>query len=80
HIIRHRAPLYIAQVDPRTLRVIRSTEQVLVPEEGRALGNSGVCRISDNESWIVVGEGNPGQGISWTPNRVILAKLRWTAR
>ena len=77
HIIRHRAPLYIAQVDPQTLRIIRKTEQILVPEEGRALGNSGVCRINDDESWVVVGEGAPGRGTAWTGNRVILAKLRW---
>ena len=77
HIIRHRAPLYIAQVDPQSLRVIRDTEQVLIPEEGRALGNSGVCRINDHESWVIVGDGAPGRGIAWTGNRVILAKLRW---
>ena len=77
HIIRHRAPLYLAEVDPDSLRVKRNTEQILVPEEGRALGNSGVCRISDHESWVVVGEGAPGQGIPWTKNRVILAKIRW---
>ena len=75
HIIRHRAPLYLAEVDPESLRVVRATEQILVPEEGRALGNSGVCRISDNESWVVVGEGAPARGTPWTANRVILAKV-----
>jgi hypothetical protein len=57
HIIRHRAPLFIAQVNPETLRVIRSTERVLIPENHATLGNSGVCRINDAESWVTCGEG-----------------------
>ncbi len=35
HVFRHRAPLFIAHVDPQQLCVIRSTEQVLVPERVR---------------------------------------------
>jgi len=62
HIIRHRAPLFIGQVDPDTLRVIRSTERVLIPENHASLGNSGVCRISDNESWVTCGEGHLHHG------------------
>jgi hypothetical protein len=57
HVFRHRAPLFIGQVDPRTLRVIRATERVLLPENHATLGNSGVCRISDDESWVTCGEG-----------------------
>lgn len=57
HIMRHRAPLFIGQVNPETLQVIRSTERVLIPETHATLGNSGVCRISDTESWITCGEG-----------------------
>ncbi len=57
HIMRHRAPLFISQVNPDTLRVIRSTEHVLIPENHATLGNSGVCRISDDESWVTCGEG-----------------------
>lgn len=57
HIMRHRAPLFIGQVNPETLQVIRSTERVLIPENHATLGNSGVCRISDTESWITCGEG-----------------------
>ncbi len=57
HIFRHRAPLFIGQVNPKTLRVMRATERVLLPENHATLGNSGVCRISDNESWITCGEG-----------------------
>ena len=57
HIFRHRAPLFIAQVDPRTLRVVRATEKVLVAERGATLGNFGAARISDRESWVTVAEG-----------------------
>jgi hypothetical protein len=57
HIMRHRAPLFIGQVNPTTLQVIRATERILIPEDHATLGNSGVCRISDNESWVTCGEG-----------------------
>lgn len=77
HIMRHRAPLFIAQVDTENLTVIRRTEQVVVPENQATLGNSGVCRISDNESWITVAEGRVSYGQrKGDNNRVILAKLR----
>ena len=57
HIMRHRAPLFMAQVDPATLRVIRRTEKVVVPERGAELGNFGTAAISKSESWITVSEG-----------------------
>jgi len=42
HIMRHRAPLFIAQVDPDKLHVIRRTERILVPERGATTpGNAG---------------------------------------
>lgn len=76
HIFRHRAPLFMAQVDPDRFCVIRSTEQILVPENHATLGNSGVCRISDNESWITVAEGRVSYGErKGDNNRVILAKV-----
>ncbi|QDV24640.1 GDSL-type esterase/lipase family protein [Aureliella helgolandensis] len=58
HVMRHRAPLFIAQVDPDHLHLIRSTEKVVVPERGATLGNFGVARINALESWVTVGEGN----------------------
>ena len=57
HIFRHRAPLFMAQVDPKALRVIKVTERVILPAKEATLGNSGVCRISAQESWITCGEG-----------------------
>jgi len=57
HIMRHRAPLFIAQVDPEGLRVMRETERILVPERGATLGNFGASAVSETESWVTVGEG-----------------------
>lgn len=57
HIMRHRAPLFLARVDPEKLQVIRSTERVLVPERGATLGNFGAAAISEKESWVTVSEG-----------------------
>lgn len=58
HVVRHRAPLFIGQVDPEKLQVIRATEKILVPERGATLGNSGVTVISGNEAWVTVSEAN----------------------
>ena len=55
-IFRNRAPLFMAQVDPRKLQVLRSTERVLVPKRGAGLGNFGASAIDANESWVTVAE------------------------
>jgi hypothetical protein len=57
HIVRHRAPLFMARVDPQKLQVIRGSEKVVVPERGAELGNFGCARINDRESWVTVSEG-----------------------
>jgi len=56
HVFRHRAPLFMAEFDPDAMQVIRSTERIIVPERGARLGNFGITRISDNESWVTVAE------------------------
>jgi len=56
HVFRHRAPLFIAQVDPDKLCVIRETEQILVPERGARLGNFGITDVSKDETWVTVAE------------------------
>ncbi|MGH7130117.1 MAG: sialidase family protein, partial [Planctomycetaceae bacterium] len=63
HITRHRAPLFMAQVDPERLCVLRETEQVLVPERGARLGNFGVTRVSDDETWVTVAEWMQPRGV-----------------
>jgi hypothetical protein len=57
HIMRHRAPLFVAQVDPATLRVVRDTEKVLIPERGATMGNFGAASIDEHQSWVTVSEG-----------------------
>ncbi len=47
----------MAQVNPETLRVMRSTEKVVVPERGAEMGNFGASAISETESWVTVSEG-----------------------
>jgi len=67
HVFRHRAPLFIAQVDPGTLRVIRRTERVLVPERGARLGNFAVTHVNERETWVTVAEWMQ----TWGPNIII---------
>ncbi len=57
HIVRHRAPLFMARVDTEKLRIIRSTEKIVVPERGAEMGNFGANTINANESWVTVSEG-----------------------
>lgn len=57
HVFRHRAPLFLAQVEPQRLQVIRRSERVLVPERGATLGNFGAAAITPLESWVTVSEG-----------------------
>ena len=57
HIVRHRAPLFMAQVNPDTLQVMRRTEKVIIPERGAEMGNFGANPVSPTESWITVTEG-----------------------
>lgn len=56
HIPRNRAPIFLAQVDPEKLHVIRATERAVIPERGAMLGNFGAASINEQESWITDGE------------------------
>ena len=83
-IIRWRAPLYVAQVDVLTRRLIRSTERVVLPLVGDGvndpdnvalMGNFNVTNASPSESWVTVGE--------WMPRKnargdLLLARIRWS--
>ena len=53
HVFRHRAPLFIAEVDVARLQVKKATEQILIPEKGCRYGNFGVCDVNEHETWIV---------------------------
>lgn len=76
HVFRHRAPIFIAEVDPDKLHVKRATEQILFPEENADLGAGySVVDISPTETWAVTSE-LPTKGTR-TSNRVLLAKIHW---
>ena len=72
---RHRAPIFIARVDPEKLVVLRETEQIVLPNLGKPFGNFGVCNMTANETWIVdcLAQADPG-----TPN-LYIAKIRWSS-
>ncbi len=76
HVMRHRAPLFIAQVDPEKLHVIRATERVLIPENDADIGAGfGVLDVTPKETWVVTSE-IPTKGTR-NYNRVLVAKIFW---
>jgi hypothetical protein len=79
HVFRHRAPLFIAQVDPEKLHVIRSTERILVKERGARLGNFAVTKVSDEETWVTVAEWMQPVGCEkyGSDNAIYAARIRW---
>ncbi len=79
HVFRHRAPLFMAQVDPERLRVIRETERILVPQRGARLGNFGVTDVSPDETWVTVSEWMQPEGVEkyGSDGSVYVARIRW---
>lgn len=79
HIARNRAPIFLAQVDPEKLHVIRATEKAVLPERGVMLGNFGASNITPEESWITDSEfivngqkhERGADGTTW------VGKIRW---
>ncbi len=86
-IVRHRAPLFMAQVDPAKRCVIRSTERVLVPKLGAQLGNFGTLNATPDESWLVTSECMLGNATNPMDleitekrggnNRLYIARIHW---
>jgi len=79
HVFRHRAPLFMAEVDPDKLHVIRETEQIIVPERGARLGNFGVTDISPEETWVTVSEWMQPAGVEkyGSDGSVWVARIHW---
>jgi hypothetical protein len=79
HVARHRAPLFMAQVNPERLCVIRDTERILVPERGARLGNFGVTDISADETWVTVSEWMQPKGVEkyGSDGSVFVARIKW---
>lgn len=80
HILRHRAPLFLAQVDPEKLQVMRATEQVLMPERGATLGNFGATAVTMHESWVTDSEGiwDSAARKRGAKGATFLARVRWS--
>ncbi len=80
HVIRNRAPLFMAQVDPKRLCVLRATERILVPDRGASLGNFGVTTISERETWVTVNECmySPECQKRGSDGSVFAAHIRWS--
>ncbi len=87
HIIRNRAPLFMARVDPKRLCVLRGTECEVAPNRGAQLGNFGTVNASPGESWVVTSECMQGDAKDWknielterrgANNRVYVCRVRW---
>lgn len=71
HIPRHRAPLFVARVNPDLAQVMRQTERVAVPERGAGIGNFDAAAVTADESWITTA----GTGKS---SATYLARVRWS--
>lgn len=80
HMFRHRAPLFIARIDPEKLQVIRATERVLIPERGATLGNFGAAAVDENESWVTVAEGvwNDDARKRGAEGALFVARVTWS--
>jgi len=81
HVFRHRAPLFMAQVDPENLCVIRQSERILVPERGARLGNFGVTEVTGQETWVTVAEWMQPLGVEkyGSDGSVFVARILWAS-
>ena len=82
HVFRHRAPLFIARVDPDKPCVIRDTERILVPERGARLGNFGVTNVTPEETWVTAAEWMQPRGAEkhGSDGSVFAARIHWNTR
>lgn len=83
NVFRWRAPIYLAQVDPQRLCLLRDTERVVLPVIGDGvndpdhvarMGNFHITNATADESWVTVGECLPVDG--WRGD-LLLARIRW---
>ncbi len=75
HVFRNRAPLFIGQVDPDSLFVLKETEKVImpIPPNNGGLGNFGITYINEDESWVTASV-TPKSG---RKSLVQVAKVKW---
>ena len=82
HIPRSRAPLFMAGVDPERLLLLKETERILIPQRGVMMGNFGVARINQKETWVTVGENmHPPENLHLgADGSVFAARLSWAGK
>jgi len=79
HVFRHRAPIFIARVDPKKLCVLRATEQVLMPETGVDLGGGfAALNVNAKETWVISTEMAFPKGREDEANRIRMARIVWS--
>ena len=79
HVFRSRAPIFIAEVDPDKLHVLRATEQILMPENGLDLtGGFAPVDVNENETWVISSDMAFPEARKDENNRVLLAKIIWS--
>ena len=80
HIPRSRAPLFMASVDTDRLIVLKKTERILIPERGVMMGNFGVAHITNEETWMTVGENmHPPENLHLgADGSVFAARISWS--
>lgn len=83
NVPRWRSPLFMAQVDPKTLRLLRDTERIVLPLVGDGVnapddvaysGNFHPVNVSPDESWVTDGEMLPKRGYR---GDLLLSRIRW---
>lgn len=84
NVPRWRTPLYLAQVDPATLRLRKETERIVLPIVGDGVnqpddvaysGNFHPVNVSPDEAWVTDGEMLPKHGYR---GDLLLARIRWS--
>ncbi len=76
HVFRHRAPLFMAQIDPEKLHVIRATEKIIIPENGARYGNFAITEVNEKETWVTESEWMQ----TWGPNHIIPVDNKYGAK
>jgi len=85
-LFRWRAPLFMAEVDRQSLRLVRASERVVLPliregadgnseKQAARMGNFHTVNVTPEESWVTVGETRPEAG--WSGD-TLLARIRWS--
>lgn len=83
NVVRWRSPLFIAQVDPQKLCLVRSTEKIVLPITGDGvnrpddvalMGNFHTMNVSARESWVTDGEILHKKGFK---GDLLLGRITW---